>query len=181
VTLRSSRPRSCFHFLTAKSRSRCSSGVGSLRWMKLQKPPRTQPSPLFSRQQASRKSVTGESSQYTGRAACHRELSASHAACAESSYLNRAYTLPIRSVNTLASHHLSFSSLLIRTVIVVIADDDLLNLAILAHLAPDILVKSIEMVLDLARVHLVLWVVGGILVEIWHQDGLRVRRLDVLA
>lgn len=65
--------------------------------MKLQNPPRTHPSPLFSRQHASRKSVTGDSSQYMGRAAYHREFSASQACCAESSYLNRAYTFPIRS------------------------------------------------------------------------------------
>lgn len=64
--------------------------------------------------------------------------------------------------------------MVIRTVIVVIADDNLLNLAILAHLAPNVLVESIEVVLDLARVHLVLGVVGGILVEVGHQDGLRV-------
>ena len=42
--------------------SELSSGEGSLRWMKLQNPPRTQPSPLLSLQHASRKSVTGLSS-----------------------------------------------------------------------------------------------------------------------
>lgn len=63
VALLSSRPRCRSHFLVPSSSSRSSSALGSLRWMKLQKPPRTQPSPLLSRQQASRKSVTGESSQ----------------------------------------------------------------------------------------------------------------------
>lgn len=35
------------------------------------------------------------------------------------------------------------------------------------------------MVLQLAWVHLVLGVVGRVLVHVWHQDGLRVGRLDV--
>ena len=63
LALRSSRPRCLNHFLVARSNSRSSSALGSFRWMKLQKPPRTQPSPLFNRQQASRKSVTGDNSQ----------------------------------------------------------------------------------------------------------------------
>ena len=63
VALLSSRPRCLNHFLVPSSNSRSSSPLGSLRWMKLQKPPRTQPSPLLSRQQASRKSVTGDNSQ----------------------------------------------------------------------------------------------------------------------
>jgi hypothetical protein len=33
------------------------------------------------------------------------------------------------------------------TIIVVVANDDLLNLAILAHLAPEVLIECIEMVL----------------------------------
>ena len=64
--------------------------MGFLRWMKLQKPPRTQPSPELRRQQASRKSVTGLSSQYMGRAAYHLLLSSSQAFWADSSYLKRA-------------------------------------------------------------------------------------------
>lgn len=37
------------------------------------------------------------------------------------------------------------------------------------------------MVLQLRRIHLVFWVVGGILVEVGEEDGLRVGGLDVLA
>ena len=50
------------------------------------------------------------------------------------------------------------------TVIVVIADHDLLRLAVLAHLAPKVFVEGVKVVLQLARVHLVFWVVGGVLV-----------------
>jgi hypothetical protein len=88
--LLSSLPLSFNHFLVASSSSRSNSGLGSFLCMKLQNPPLTQPSPLFNRQQASRKSVTGESSQYIGLAAYHLELRVSQACCAESSYLNRA-------------------------------------------------------------------------------------------
>lgn len=63
VALRSSLPLCLNHFFVPNSSSLSNSALGSLRWMKLQNPPRTQPSPLLSRQQASRKSVTGESSQ----------------------------------------------------------------------------------------------------------------------
>ena len=61
--LLSSLPLILNHFLVLNSSSRSNSALGFFLWMKLQKPPRTQPSPLFSRQHASRKSVTGESSQ----------------------------------------------------------------------------------------------------------------------
>lgn len=37
------------------------------------------------------------------------------------------------------------------------------------------------MVLQLRRVHPVLGVVRRVLVEVWHEDRLRVRRLDVFA
>lgn len=67
------------------------------------------------------------------------------------------------------------------TIIVVIAHDHLLDLAEFAHLAPEILVECIEVVLQLARVHLNLRVVRRVLVEVWQQDGLAVRGLDVLA
>lgn len=97
LALLSSLPLALNHFLVLSSISRSSSSLGFLRWMKLQKPPRTHPSPEFSRQHASRKSVTGDSSQYMGRAAYQREFSASQAFCALSSYLNLAYTLPMRS------------------------------------------------------------------------------------
>lgn len=90
LMLLSSCPRALSHFFIPSSNSLSNSGLGSLRCMKLQNPPLTQPSPLFSRQHASRKSVTGDSSQYIGRAAYHRLLSASQACWAESSYLKRA-------------------------------------------------------------------------------------------
>ena len=50
------------------------------------------------------------------------------------------------------------------TIIIVVADDHLLNLPKLAHLAPEVLIERIEVVLQLARIHLVLRVVGGVLV-----------------
>lgn len=86
----SSRPSALSHFLVESTSSRSSSSAGFLRCMKLQKPPRTQPSPELRRQQASRKSVTGESSQYIGRPAYQREFRSSQAFWAESSYLKRA-------------------------------------------------------------------------------------------
>lgn len=52
------------------------------------------------------------------------------------------------------------------TIIIVITNHHFLNLPILAHLAPEILVEGIEMILELRRVHLVLGVVGWVLVEI---------------
>lgn len=68
-----------------------------------------------------------------------------------------------------------------RTIIVIVANNHLLDLAILAHLAPKVLVKGIEVVLQLARIHLVLRIVGRVLVQVRQQDRLRVRRLDVFA
>ena len=62
VTLLSSRPRILSHFFVASSSSLSNSGDGSFRWMKLQNPPLTHPSPLFNLQHASRKSVTGDNS-----------------------------------------------------------------------------------------------------------------------
>ena len=67
------------------------------------------------------------------------------------------------------------------TVVVVVAHHHLLWLAKLAHLAPEILVEGVEVVLQLARVHLVLRVVGRVLVQVRQQDRLRVGRLDVFA
>ena len=67
------------------------------------------------------------------------------------------------------------------TIIIIITHDHLLRLAVLAHLAPEILVKGVEVVLQLARVHLVLGVVGRVLVQVGEEDGLRVGGLDVLA
>jgi hypothetical protein len=67
------------------------------------------------------------------------------------------------------------------TIVVIVAYDDLLDLAKLAHLAPEIFVESVKVVLQLGRVHLVLRVVGWVLVKIWEEDGLRVRRFDMFA
>lgn len=67
------------------------------------------------------------------------------------------------------------------TIVVIIANHHLLNLPILAHLAPEILVKGVEMVLQLAGIHLVLGVVGRVLVQVGKEDGLRVRGLDMFA
>ena len=60
------------------------------------------------------------------------------------------------------------------TVVVVVAHDDLLNLSVLAHLTPEILVKGVEVVLELLRVHLALGVVCRVLVQVGEEDGLRV-------
>lgn len=68
-----------------------------------------------------------------------------------------------------------------RTIVIVVAYHNLLDLAVLAHLAPEILVEGVEVVLQLARVHLVLGVVGWVLVQVRQQDRLRVRRLDVFS
>lgn len=67
------------------------------------------------------------------------------------------------------------------TIIVVVADNQLLEFAIFAHLAPDVLVESVEVVLQLARVHLVLGIVRGVLVHVRHENSLRVRGLHMLA
>lgn len=67
----------------------------------------------------------------------------------------------------------------VRTVIVVVANNQLFNKSILAQLTPDVLVKCIKVHLHLLRVHLVLGVVRRVLVEVGQQDSLRVRRLDV--
>lgn len=69
----------------------------------------------------------------------------------------------------------------LRTIIVVVTHHHLLRLAILAHLAPKVLVERIEVVLQLARVHLVFGVVGRVLVQVWQEDGLGVGGFDVLA
>lgn len=66
-------------------------------------------------------------------------------------------------------------------VVVVVADDQLFKFAIPAHLTPYVLVEGVEVVLHLAGVHLVLGVVGRVLVHVRHENGLRVRRLDMLS
>lgn len=58
------------------------------------------------------------------------------------------------------------------TIIVVVAYNDLLRLAILAHFAPKVLVEGVEMVLQLRGVHLVFGVIGRVLIEVGKQDGL---------
>jgi len=50
------------------------------------------------------------------------------------------------------------------TIIIVVAHDYLFDFSVLAHLAPEVFVEGIEMVLQLACVHLVFGVVGGVLV-----------------
>lgn len=67
------------------------------------------------------------------------------------------------------------------TIVVIVAYNHLLELAIFAHLAPEILVERVKVVLQLARIHLVLGVVRRILVEVRKEDGLRVGRLDMFA
>ena len=69
----------------------------------------------------------------------------------------------------------------LRTIIVVVTHHHLLRLAILAHLAPKILVERIEVVLQLAWVHLVFGVVGRVLVQVWQEDGLGIGGFYVLA
>lgn len=49
-------------------------------------------------------------------------------------------------------------------VVVVVADDQLLELAVLAHLAPDVLVEGVKVVLQLRGVHAVFGVEGWVLV-----------------
>lgn len=51
-------------------------------------------------------------------------------------------------------------------IIIIITHNYLLDLAELAHLAPEVLVKGIEVVLQLAGVHLVLRVVRWVLIEV---------------
>ena len=58
------------------------------------------------------------------------------------------------------------------TIIVVVAHDHLLRLAILAHFAPKVLVEGVEMVLQLRGVHLVFGVIGRVLIEVGKKDGL---------
>lgn len=60
------------------------------------------------------------------------------------------------------------------TVVVVVTDDNLLNLAVFAHLTPEVLVEGVKVVLQLLRVHLALRVVCGVLVEVGKEDGLRI-------
>jgi hypothetical protein len=67
------------------------------------------------------------------------------------------------------------------TVIIVITHNHLFDLTELAHLAPEVLVEGIKVILQLTGIHLVLRVVRWVLVEVREQDSLAVGRLDVLA
>lgn len=113
-----------------------------------------------------------------GRAAYQRLLRASQAFCAESSYLKRAYTLPIRSIRVQRSLAIAVELRRKReqgrqlTIIVIVAYNHLFRLAILAHFAPKIFVEGIKMILELRGIHLVLGVIGRILVEVGEKDGL---------
>ena len=51
-----------------------------------------------------------------------------------------------------------------QVIVVVVAHDQLLQLAVLAHLTPDVLVEGVEMVLQLPFVHLVSRVKGRVVV-----------------
>ena len=66
-------------------------------------------------------------------------------------------------------------------IVIVVADDDFLDLAVLAHLGPEVFVEGVEVVLELGGVHFVLRVVGRVLVEVGQEDGLGVGGLDVFA
>jgi len=68
-----------------------------------------------------------------------------------------------------------------QVIVVVVAYHQLFDLAVFAHLAPDVLVKGVEVVLELGGVHARFVVVGWVLVEVRHEDGLRVGGLDVFA
>jgi len=66
-------------------------------------------------------------------------------------------------------------------IVVVIANDKLLKLAVFAELTPNILIEGVEVVLELRRVHSVLGIVCRVLVQVGHKNGLTVGRLDVLS
>lgn len=68
-----------------------------------------------------------------------------------------------------------------QVVVVIVAHHDFLQFAVLAHLAPKVLVEGVKVVLHLRRVHLAFGVVGGVLVEVGQEDGLAVGGLDMLA
>ena len=68
-----------------------------------------------------------------------------------------------------------------QVVIVVVANNNLFDFSVLAHFAPEILIKGVEMILKLGWVHLVLGVVGRILVEVGKEDGLAVAGLDMFS
>lgn len=69
----------------------------------------------------------------------------------------------------------------LRTIVIVIAHDNLFRLSIFAHLAPEVFVEGIKVILQLRGVHLIFGVIGGVLVEVGEENGLRVRGLDVFS
>jgi hypothetical protein len=66
-------------------------------------------------------------------------------------------------------------------IVVVIAYHHFLDFAVLAHLAPKVLVKGVEVVLELRGCEARFVVVGWVLVEVGQQDGLGVGWFDVFA
>lgn len=66
-------------------------------------------------------------------------------------------------------------------IIVVITNNKFFQLAVFAQLTPYVFVKGVEMILQLRRVHAVLGVIGWVLVQVWHEDGLGVGWFDVFA
>lgn len=66
-------------------------------------------------------------------------------------------------------------------IVIIITNHHLLRLAIFTHFAPKVFVESVEVVLELRRVHLCFGIVGGVLVEVGEEDGLAVGGLDVFA
>lgn len=68
-----------------------------------------------------------------------------------------------------------------QVIIVIVADDDLLDFAEFTHFAPEIFVEGVEVVLELGGVHARFVVVGRVLVEVGEEDGLGVGGFDVFA
>ena len=69
----------------------------------------------------------------------------------------------------------------LHTIVIIITHHDLLRLTIFTHLAPEVFVESVKVVLELRRVHICFGIVGGVLVEVREEDGLAVGGLDVFA
>lgn len=67
------------------------------------------------------------------------------------------------------------------TVVVIVTHNHLLYLSVFGHLAPKVLVERVEVVLQLARIHLVLGVECRVLIHVREEDGLRVGRFDMLS
>lgn len=61
-----------------------------------------------------------------------------------------------------------------RTIVIIVAHHNLLHFTVFTHLAEEVFVKGIEVVLQLRRVHLILRVEGRVLVKIREENSLRV-------